>query len=55
MTPTVSRTPEYGDKVADGVDQEIDGILGQRFNVPFPEPVPKIIRTAALFLTLEAL
>ena len=37
------------------VAREIDGRLAARYTVPLPEPVPAIVRSAALVLAAEAL
>jgi phage gp36-like protein len=37
-----------------GVQTEIDGILGQRFTVPFVDPLPAVVKLAAKRFALEA-
>jgi phage gp36-like protein len=41
------------DQIAAAVAQEIDGILGVRFAVPFVNPLPAPVVTAAQFLACE--
>ena len=43
------------DEILTVVQDEIDGILGQRFAVPFSNPIPAIVADAATRLTAEAL
>lgn len=43
------------DKVEASVAETIDGILGQRFAVPFSAPVPAVVKMAARVLVLELL
>lgn len=47
--------PGVWDDVAKAVAQEIDGILGVRFAVPFTNPVPAAVLTAAQVFAAEAL
>jgi phage gp36-like protein len=47
--------PGVWDAVAAAVAQEIDGILGVRFAVPFANPIPAPVLTAAQTLAAEAL
>lgn len=37
------------------VDCEIDGMLGQRYPVPFTDPLPAVVSSAGLILRCEAL
>lgn len=43
------------DAVVAGADAEVDGILGQRFDVPFTGTVPPIVGQAALIFVLDTL
>jgi len=47
--------PGVWDAVAAAVAQEIDGVLGVRFAVPFSNPLPGPVVTAAQVLAAEAL
>lgn len=47
--------PGLWDKVEASAAERIDGILGQRFSVPFTAPVPAIVRSAARVFVLELL
>lgn len=47
--------PGIWDAVATAVAQEIDGILGVRFAVPFANPLPAPVVTSAQILAAEAL
>jgi phage gp36-like protein len=47
--------PGLWDQVAAAVAKEIDGILGVRFNVPFVNPIPAPVVTAAEVLAAELL
>ncbi len=42
--------PGVFDAVVAAVQQEIDGALGQRFAVPFANPIPAVVADAALVL-----
>lgn len=43
------------DLIIQQVQTEIDGTLGQRFNTPFADPPPSLVRDAARILTLDEL
>lgn len=43
------------DAVVSGADAEVDGILGQRFSVPFTGTVPPIVGQASLIFVLDTL
>lgn len=43
------------DEILSSVQDEIDGILGQRYAVPFSNPIPAIVADAATKLTAERL
>jgi phage gp36-like protein len=47
--------PGAWDKLIADVTQEIDGILGQRFSVPFPAPYPALVIAASKALAAEAM
>jgi phage gp36-like protein len=47
--------PGVWDAVAAAVAQEIDGILGVRFSVPFANPIPAPVISSAQVLAAEAL
>ncbi len=42
-------------QIAADVAQEINGILGQRFTVPFANPIPDIVASSAKTLACEAI
>lgn len=44
----------WGKLIAD-ISEEIDGILGQRFSVPFSSPYPPLVVVASKVLAAEAL
>jgi phage gp36-like protein len=43
------------DKIEVSAAEAIDGVLGQRFTVPFAAPLPAIVKTAARVFILEKL
>jgi phage gp36-like protein len=43
------------DKLIADVSEEIDGLLGQRFTVPFSSPYPPLVVVASKVLAAEAL
>lgn len=43
------------DKIEASAAEAIDGVLGQRFTVPFSAPLPAIVKTAARVFILEKL
>jgi phage gp36-like protein len=43
------------DKIAERASSDVDGILGQRFEVPFLSPVPPIVSRAARIFFLAAM
>lgn len=47
--------PGVWDKVLDAVSTEIDGILGQRYPVPFQNPLPAVVVHSARVLALAML
>lgn len=47
--------PGVFDSIVDTVHKEIDGALGQRYPVPFSNPIPAVVADAAIVLTAHTL
>ncbi|MBB5351103.1 phage gp36-like protein [Haloferula luteola] len=47
--------PGLWEKIEADAANDIDGILGQRFAVPFAEPIPAIVKSAAKIFVLATL
>lgn len=47
--------PGVWDSIVAAVSTEIDGMLAMKYPLPFPEPIPAVVKAAALTLTLWSL
>lgn len=45
---------EVWQQIQQDVQDEIDGVLGQAYTVPFPDPIPAVVKLAAKRFAVEA-